>query len=126
MSANSLLYHPSDEHNTQIYELLLHYLVTNDHIFNTVDNSSTQVVLDKIINIILNDKIIDKLKYLDQELNISFDPSNKENFDVYNRLYQICNNISDYKKKMSIFLPIGTILKEVMLMKLMMILKIDL
>lgn len=99
MSANSLLYHPSDEHNTQIYELLLHYLVTNDHIFNTVDNSSTQVVLDKIINIILNDKIIDKLKYLDQELNISFDPSNKENFDVYNRLYQICNNISDYKKK---------------------------
>ncbi|SGZ40062.1 uncharacterized protein HGUI_02262 [Hanseniaspora guilliermondii] len=102
MSDNNLLYHPSDEYNTQIYELLLHYLVTNDHIFNTVDNNSTQVVLDKIINIILSDKIIDKLKYLDQELNIQFDPSNKKNFDVYNRLYQICNNISDYRKKVNL------------------------
>ena len=98
----SLLYSPSDEYNTQIYELLLHFLTTNDDIFNTVDNNSTQEILDKIINIILNDKIVDKLKYLDQDLNIQFDPSDKENFDKYNRLYQICNNITDFKKKKTI------------------------
>ncbi|KAL6927019.1 hypothetical protein ACO0SA_004106 [Hanseniaspora valbyensis] len=45
-----------------------------------------------------DDNIIDKLKELDEELNIKFDSSDKENFDKYTHLFQLCNYITDYKK----------------------------
>ncbi|XBW36202.1 hypothetical protein QEN19_001783 [Hanseniaspora menglaensis] len=100
-------YIPSDQLNSEYYDLLLHYIASNDDIFNTVINNSTQVVLDKILQIIRDDNIIDKLKALDENLNIKFNSNDKENFDKYTRLFQLCNYISDYnnptlakKKKM--------------------------
>lgn len=95
---HQLEYTPSDKVNQEFYELLLHYLVSNDDIFNTIINNSTRVMLDKILQIMHDSNVIDKLKELNEELNIHFDVNNKENFDKYTRLFQLCNYISDYNK----------------------------